>query len=77
LKEPTLEDRFARVEKHLIGLWRFRPLDEAPEWCCTFLYRGRYYDTHGESTIAEALDDVYNQLQQLRKRKKKPKGYLR
>jgi len=76
MKKLTLEDRFARVEKFLIGLWRFRPVEESAQWCCTFLYRGKYYDTHGKATAEQALDEVHKKLQQLRKGKK-PKGFLR
>lgn len=43
------------VEPFVIGLWRFRRAGEARLWCCTYSYRGRYYDAGGCATIEEVI----------------------
>lgn len=63
-----LEDRFKRVEKHLIGLWRFRQRGKKSLWCATFVFQGFYYDIPGKQTPGAALDAVYRELCALRKR---------
>jgi len=65
----TLEQRFERVEECLVGLWKFRVRGEKPRWCCTYTVDGCYYDTHGKPTKAAALDNVWRNLQQIRRRR--------
>lgn len=60
-----LAQRFARVEDHLIGLWRFRERGRPPLWCATFEWGGYYYDITGKKTVAKALDAVHAELQRL------------
>jgi hypothetical protein len=49
----TLLDRASPV---LVGLWRFRRVKEkTPQWCCTWRYKGNYYDTFPRKTPEAAL----------------------
>jgi len=67
-KRLTLEQRFERIEEHLVGLWRFRIRGQKPKWCCTYVFDGYYYDTLGDAEKEDALDNCYRNLQQLKKR---------
>ena len=64
----SLEDRFMRVEDHLIGLWRFHERGKKPLWCATFVFQGYYYDIQGKRTPAAALKTVYRELSALKKK---------
>jgi len=70
-KKLTLEDRFDRVEEHLVGLWRFRVRGQKPKWCCTYVFDGCYYDTTGDETKDKALDNAHRNLTALRRRREK------
>jgi hypothetical protein len=61
--------------KHLVGIWKFKTVDcPEGEWCCTFTYKGFYYDTYPEDTMEEALDAAWDQLIRVRKPSKKKVG---
>jgi hypothetical protein len=62
-----LEKRLKRVEKNLIGLWRFRERGKPRLWCATFEVGGYYYDTAGKRTVDQALDAVFKQLTKLQR----------
>ena len=69
------EDLFpAEIRPHIIGVWRFRCTVGEPLWCCTFLYRGKFYDTTGKLTIKEAIDQAVRELRTAQRRSRRPKA---
>lgn len=46
---------FRYASPWLVGLWKFREAGAARHWCCTFVYRGRYYDTQPQESPRQAL----------------------
>ena len=69
-RAPSLDTRLERVMPVLIGLWRFRYKGNHPNWCCTWCYRGLYYDTYPKATPGEALDAVYRNWRKRRRGKR-------
>lgn len=67
----TLENKFALVDDHIIGVWKFRQRGKKPVWCATYQFDGYYYDTLGKLTIDSALEQVQKDLEKLNKAKKK------
>jgi hypothetical protein len=66
----TLEEKLARVQPVLIGLWRFHHSSwEEPKWCCTWRHKGNYHDTFAKPTAAQALDSVWKNWNQIKKKK--------
>ncbi|SNR80672.1 hypothetical protein SAMN04488009_0169 [Maribacter sedimenticola] len=63
----SLEDKFKKVENNLIGLWRFKRINENTKWCATFEFKGFYYDVEGYSTPHKTLNAVYKRLEELDK----------
>jgi len=61
----TLEYRFNRIEKHLIGIWRFREHGKAKKWCATYCYNGDYFDTGQQRTKEKTLDIVFRTLKRM------------
>ena len=59
MKKLTLEQRFKRVEKNLIGVWRFRRFGKKEGWCATYCIKGNYYDTFPSQSLEQTLDKVY------------------
>lgn len=59
----------AELDDHLVGVWRFREPFKTSAWCVTFTYRGKYYDTGGESgnTAQGALNRAATLLAKLRR----------
>lgn len=57
-----LKRNFERVEKHLIGLWRFRERGRRRLWCATYEVDGYYYDISGKPNVDEALEAVHREL---------------
>lgn len=56
----TTSARLLRVSPVLIGLWRFHHASWARnKWCCTWRWRGNYYDTFPRQTADAALDAVW------------------
>ena len=70
MTDDAFRSKLERVMPVLIGLWRFRYKGSKPNWCCTWCYRGLYYDTYPKSTPEEALDAVYRNWQKRKRRKK-------
>lgn len=66
--ELSLEDRIRRVDKHLIGIWRFRERGKRRLWCATFQFGGYYYDIQGRRTLVSALNAVHRELCILKKK---------
>ncbi len=62
----TLEAKFKRVSKNLVGLWRFKERREDKKWAATYFYKGLYHDIYPVATIEKALDTVYANLRNLR-----------
>jgi hypothetical protein len=62
-----LAKRLKRVEKNLIGLWRFRERGKPRLWCATFEVGGYYYDTTGKRTLDQALDAVFKEVTKLKR----------
>lgn len=68
----TTSLRLHRVSPVLIGLWRFHHASwKDNKWCCTWRYRGSYYDTFPKDTADKALDAVYKNWQKAKGRKRK------
>lgn len=61
---------FKKVEKHLIGIWRFKRLNEEKLWCATFEVEGEYYDVEGYADPVEALKRVYKDIQLVKREKR-------
>ena len=68
----TLEKKLKKVEKNIIGLWKFRQRGKKTTWCTTFVFDGYYYDTYGKKTPEAALDAVQKELTKLNKKHRKP-----
>lgn len=62
----TLEDKFKRVSKNIVGVWRFRERKEQKKWAATYFFKGKYHDIYPVETIEKALDIVYGNLVKLR-----------
>ncbi len=74
LKKTATKTTF-QIEPVLIGLWRFRTIyHNQPQWCCTWRFRGNYYDTFAKPTAAQALDAVYRNWCKVKKRRDKRKN---
>lgn len=58
----TLENRFKRVSKHLVGVWRFKERNEYQKWAATYFFKGKYHDIYPVETIEKALDIVYRNI---------------
>lgn len=56
------------VEPYIVGLWRFREVEQPRLGCATYFYRGHYYDVSGQPTLDGALEKVRDGLTRLRKR---------
>ena len=68
-----LEKILERVSPVLIGLWRFRYHKHSQGmWCCTWRYRGLYYDTYPRKKPEDALNAVWRNWQEVKRRKKTP-----
>lgn len=63
-----MKNKFKLVEEDIVGLWKFRQAGKKPVWCTTYIYNGKYYDTYGKNTPESALDQMYKDLQKLRKK---------
>jgi hypothetical protein len=72
MKRLSLEDRLARVDDALIGLWRFRERGRPARWCATYVKDGFYYDVSGKANPAQAVDAV---LRGLRKKHHRGKSH--
>jgi len=69
----TTSLRLLRVQPVLIGLWRFHHSTWAkPQWCCTWRHRGQYHDTFHKRTPDQALDAVWKNWRELKKRRRHP-----
>jgi len=62
----SLKHSLKKVEKELIGLWKFRQRGKKPMWCTTFCFEGDYYDTYGKATPETALEACYQELCKLK-----------
>jgi hypothetical protein len=69
----TLKNKFSKVEKHLIGLWKFREYNKPDKWCATFHINGFYYDIEGNKDIDETIELLYKKIQYIKKRKRSRK----
>lgn len=65
----TMAERFERVSKYLVGLWRFRERREQSKWAATYFVNGKYYDIYPAKTVEKALDLVYSNIKRMRKLK--------
>lgn len=70
-REDDFRRKLARVDEHLIGLWRFRRPDAPAHWCATFHHNGFYYDVSGKESIHSALDAVHDELERLRDKRRR------
>lgn len=74
-KKIELGELLTKATPVIIGLWRFRRLGEkTPQWCCTWRYRGNYYDTYPRKTPEAALQAMLKNWQQVKTRKRSAKN---
>ncbi len=67
----TLDEKIAKMDQNLLGIWRFREEKKKSFWCITFVHDGYYYDLQGTKDMRETLDLAYKKLTKLRARHKK------
>jgi len=67
----TLDEKIAKMDENLLGIWRFREDKKKSFWCVTFVHDGFYYDLQGTTSVPETLDMAYKKLTKLRGKKKK------
>jgi len=67
----TTASRLLRVAPVLIGLWKFHHASWAKNrWCCTWRHRGQYYDTFARLTPDAALDAVWRNWNNAKRRRR-------
>jgi len=72
-----LGELLVKADPVIVGLWRFRRFGEKhPQWCCTWRYRGNYYDTYPRKTPEAALQAMLKNLQQVKTRRQSTKTKL-
>lgn len=67
----SLSDKIAKMEDHLLGIWRFREAKKNFFWCITFVHDGYYYDLQGTKDMAATLDLAHKKLIKLKLKTKK------
>jgi hypothetical protein len=76
-KRVLLGELLAKADPVIVGLWRFRRFGEKhPQWCCTWRYRGNYYDTYPRKTPEAALQAMLKNWQQVKTRRQSTKKKL-
>lgn len=66
--KANLEEKFKRVSKQLVGVWRFKERTEDKKWAATYFFKGKYHDIYPVDTIEKALDIVYRNVIKMRNR---------
>lgn len=64
----TLDQKFKRVSRNLVGLWRFKERREDKKWAATYFFKNHYHDIYPVATIEKALDIVYANISKMRKK---------
>ena len=71
-ERAILDNKFNRVKKVLVGLWRFKDPDKKNLlWAASWTYGGVFYDTYPQDSPEEALETVWKKWNEIKKRKRR------
>jgi hypothetical protein len=65
----SLDEKIAKMDEKLLGIWRFREEKKMSFWCITFVHDGFYYDLQSTTSMPDTLDMAFKKLTKLRGRK--------